>query len=118
MKSESVSRAEVPALRQNRLASVSFTVAAVTVVAALGLVEADLAASGQVARTTLPAGSVLYLRLEGAVSTKTSHLREAVTARVVREVPASLNDTEIAIPVGAVVRGLVEKLVPSSSPAD
>jgi hypothetical protein len=118
MKSESVSRAEIAALRQNRLASVSFTVAAVTVVAGLALLEANLAASGQAARTTLPAGSVLYLRLESAVSTKTSHLREAVTARVVREVPASLNDTEIAIPVGAVVRGLVEKLVPSSSPTD
>jgi len=34
------------------------------------------------AATTLAAGTVLYLRLETPVSTKTSHLRDAVTRRV------------------------------------
>lgn len=118
MKSESFFPAEVPSPRRNRLAPTSFTLAAVTVLAGLALAEADLAAPGQPARTTLPAGSVLHLRLESAVSTKTSHLREAVAARVVREVPASPHGKEIAIPVAVVVRGSIEKLVPSSSPTD
>lgn len=118
MKSKSLSLAEFPAPEKHLLTPLSFTLAALTVLAGLALVEAALAASGQAASVTLPAGSVLYLRLESAASTKTSHLREPVTARVVREVPASPNNAEIAIPVGAVVRGLVEKLVPSSSPTD
>jgi hypothetical protein len=82
------------------------------------LAEADLAAQAEATHTTLPAGSVLCLRLESAVSTKTSHLRDAVTARVVREVPALPSEKGIAVPVGTIVRGLVEKLIPSSSPTD
>jgi len=68
--------------------------------------------------TTLAAGTVLHLRLETPVSTKTSHLRDAVTARVVREVPAQSGGREIAIPLGTLARGLIEKLIPSSSPTD
>jgi hypothetical protein len=68
--------------------------------------------------TTLAAGTVLHLRLETPVSTKTSHLKDAVTARVVREVPAQSGGREVAIPLGTLARGLIEKLIPSSSPAD
>ena len=68
--------------------------------------------------TTLGAGTVLYLRLETPVSTKASHLKGTVTARVVREVPAQPGGREVAIPLGTVARGLIEKLIPSSSPAD
>ncbi len=69
----------------------------------------------QLPNTSLPAGTVLCLRLESSVSTKTSHLREAVTARLVREVPGPQG---ILIPLGAVARGRIEKLIPSSNPAD
>ena len=75
-------------------------------------------AEGVSAPATLPEGTVLYLRLQSAVSTKASHLREAVTAQVVREVPVVPGARDIAIPVGAVVRGVVDKLIPSSNPTD
>lgn len=65
--------------------------------------------------TSLPAGTELFLRLETAVGTKTSHLRQAVTARVVREVPGGEG---ILIPLGTLIRGCIEKLIPSSSPTD
>jgi hypothetical protein len=93
-------------------------VAALLAFAGLARAVAGLPTEEHPTTTPLPAGAALYLRLESAVSTKTSHLREAVTARVVREVPASPNEKEIAIPVGVVVRGSIEKLVPSSSPTD
>jgi hypothetical protein len=64
---------------------------------------------------SLPAGYALYLRLEGTVSTTTSHLHEAVKARVVREVDSA---NGVLIPVGAEVQGQIEKLIPSSSPTD
>ncbi len=64
---------------------------------------------------TLPAGTVLYLRLRVPVSTKASHLRAAIAAEVVRDVPGSKS---VAIPVGAILRGQIAKLIPSSSPDD
>ena len=64
---------------------------------------------------TLPPGTVLWLRLETPLSTKSCHLRQSVTARVVREVKES---DGVAIPLGAIVRGSIEKLIPSSSPDD
>jgi hypothetical protein len=67
---------------------------------------------------TLPAGTLLYLRLETPVTTKGSHLKQPVAARVVREVPAPLGARNVLIPVGATLRGLIEKLIPSSNPSD
>jgi len=64
---------------------------------------------------SLPAGTLVYLRLETAVSSKTSHLHDPVVARVVREVPCPAG---IAIPLGGVVKGHIERLIPSSSPAE
>ena len=52
------------------------------------------------------------------MSTKSSHLKQAVTARVVRDVPAPSGDGRVLIPVGATVRGTIDKLIPSSSPTD
>lgn len=118
MKSGPVSPSRDAAPGRHRLLPAKCAIAALIVLAGLTSAEAFLAAQAEPARTTLPAGSVLYLRLESAVSTKTSHLREGVTARVVREVPALPREKGIAVPVGAVVRGLVERLVPSSSPTD
>ncbi len=71
--------------------------------------------AGQIQSLTLPAGTRLYVRLETPVSTKTSHLRDAVKARVVREVLAGQS---VALPFGAVVQGRIEKLIPTSSPTD
>jgi hypothetical protein len=64
---------------------------------------------------TVAAGTKLYIRLEVAVSTKTSHLHEAVTARVVREVTSGGG---VTVPIGAEVRGTLEKVIPASDPAD
>jgi len=64
---------------------------------------------------TLAVGTVLHLRLTSAVSTKTSHLHQSITAKVVREV--TLGDS-VAIPLGAPASGRIEKLIPASNPAD
>ena len=66
-------------------------------------------------KVSVPAGTKLYVRLVTPVSTKTSHLRDAVTTRVVREVPAP---TGVVVPLGAQVLGTVQQLVPSSNPTD
>ena len=67
------------------------------------------------APNTLASGTRLYVRLEAAVSTKTSHLHQAVTVRVVREVTT---DQGVLVPIGAEVTGAIEKLIPTSNPAD
>ncbi len=61
-------------------------------------------------------GTKFCLRLETPVSTTKSHLGDEIQARVVREVPAQSDAAEVAIPLGAVARGKVEKLIPTSSP--
>ncbi|MFZ0959764.1 MAG: LssY C-terminal domain-containing protein [Terriglobia bacterium] len=67
------------------------------------------------APNTLASGTKLYVRLEAAVSTQTSHLGQAVTARVVREVPSDQGDF---VPIGAEVTGKIAKLIPTSAPTD
>ena len=67
------------------------------------------------ASNTLAAGTPLYLRLETPVSTKTSHLNQAVNARVVREVT---NGQSVLVPIGAEVKGKIEKLIPTSESTD
>lgn len=64
---------------------------------------------------TLGIGSRLYIRLESEVSTKTSHLNQAVTARVVRQ---AVTGQGVLIPLGAEVTGTIAKLIPSSDPTD
>jgi len=89
---------------------------------AAGLFLARLVGAGEVvgssAHSTLPAGTLLYLRLENAVSTKSSHLKAPVSARVVREVRSQTANGAVRIPVGTVVRGIIDKVIPSSSPTD
>jgi hypothetical protein len=75
----------------------------------------SLAAASPQQGAPLPAGTVLWLRLGTPVSTKSSHLRQPVTARVVREIKGA---NGVAIPLGAVAHGRIEKLIPSSSPDD
>ena len=55
---------------------------------------------------SLPAGSVLYLHLQTAVSTKTAKQGQAVTAVLAREVPLPGG---IALPYGSTFKGTVEK---------
>jgi hypothetical protein len=79
------------------------------------LAEPEASVEGKGAHQALASGAQLYLRLETAVSTQTSHLHGAVRARVVREVDGP---NGVLIPLGAEVRGRLEKLIPSSSPTD
>lgn len=65
--------------------------------------------------TSLPAGSVVWLRLDAPLSTKTSHLHDQVTARVIREVRQAGG---VAIPLGTPVIGRIDKLIPASTPDD
>ena len=67
------------------------------------------------APNTLASGTKLYLRLGTAVSTKTSHLNQVVTARVVREVTSNQG---VLVPIGAEVMGKIVKLIPASDPTD
>jgi hypothetical protein len=67
------------------------------------------------ARNTLATGRKLYVRLETAVSTKTSHLNQAVTARVVRDIT---NGQWVLVPIGSEVSGKITKLIPPVDPSD
>jgi hypothetical protein len=67
------------------------------------------------APNTLAGGTKLYVRLGAAVSTKAPHLNQAVTARVVREVTS---DQGVLVPIGAVVTGTIQELIPTSDPTD
>jgi hypothetical protein len=63
--------------------------------------------------TSLPAGTVIYLRLTTPVSSKSSKHHDAVRATVARDVTTQ---SGVVIPTGAVVSGRIEKLVKSSRP--
>ena len=64
---------------------------------------------------TVPAGTVLYLRLKTPVSTTSSNLNQKVQAEVERSVRGP---EVVQIPLGALVNGNVARLIPSSSPTD
>lgn len=88
---------------------IAFTMLAVTLATSSGaLGQAD-------APHTLLVGTRLYIRLQTAASTKTSHLHQTVAARVVREVVC---DQGILVPLGTEVAGKIEKLIPASDPTD
>ena len=55
---------------------------------------------------SLPAGTVLYLRLQTAVSTKTSKEGQTITASLAREVEVQGG---VAIPFGSTFKGAIEK---------
>jgi hypothetical protein len=73
------------------------------------------AASAVESATSLPAGTVVYLRLTTPVSSKTSKNQDAVKATVARDVTTPAG---VVIPIGAVVSGRIEKVVKSSTPDD
>ena len=64
---------------------------------------------------TIPSGTVLYVRLQTPVSTKTCKKGQAVTGSVAREVTTQGG---AAIPLGATLKGSIEKCVQPSSAED
>ncbi|MFZ0960946.1 MAG: LssY C-terminal domain-containing protein [Terriglobia bacterium] len=62
---------------------------------------------------TLPVGTVLYLHLQTAVSTKTSQQGQAVTASLAREVAVQGGT---AIPFGSTLKGTIEKCAQPGAP--
>jgi hypothetical protein len=62
---------------------------------------------------SLPAGTVLHLRLSTPVSSQSAKNHDAVKATVARDVTSQAG---VVIPAGAVVTGRIEKLVKSSRP--
>src|SRR5690348_1236695 len=72
-------------------------------------------ATGYSAGATLPAGTLMYLRLDTEVSTETSHYHAPIAAHVVREV-ATVDG--VVIPLASTVSGTISTLIPSSSPTD
>ncbi len=75
--------------------------------------RAQAAPSPPEGKESLPAGTSLYVRLQTAVSTTQSHLHAPISAVVVRPASAAAG---IVVPLGAVARGRIAKLIPSSSP--
>jgi hypothetical protein len=64
---------------------------------------------------TLETGSKIYVRLEMILSTRSSHLNQPVTVRVVRDIG---NGKLILVPIGAEVTGKVAKIIPPQTPSD
>ncbi len=64
---------------------------------------------------TLAAGTKLYVRLEVGVSTKTSHLNQVVTARVVRD---ATTHQGVMVPIGSEVTGKIVRVIPPLDPSD
>lgn len=62
---------------------------------------------------SLPAGTILYIRLTTPVSTATSKVHATVTAHVVRQVLAG---NSVVIPLGTVLEGDIEKIAKSTDP--
>lgn len=62
---------------------------------------------------TLPAGTILHLHLKTAISTKTSQEGQPITASLVREVVVQ---DGVALPLGSVLRGVVEKCSQPTTP--
>ena len=109
-----------PALRTRHLARASYGSGFAWVVlwfmsfaATFGITGGGYSQAGS--QNTLSSGTTLYVRLVTPVSTKSSHLNQTVTAQVVREVT---NGQGVLIPIGAIASGKIEKLIPSSQPAD
>ena len=63
----------------------------------------------------LAAGTKLYVRLEAGVSTKTSHLSQVVSARVVRD---AMTPQGVLVPIGSEVTGKIVRVIPPLSSSD
>ncbi|MGH9355402.1 MAG: LssY C-terminal domain-containing protein [Terriglobia bacterium] len=65
--------------------------------------------------SSLPKGTILYVRLETPVSTTSSKLHQKVTARTVRQI---FMGGKVVVPLGAQLAGEIEKLHSSGTPDD
>lgn len=63
----------------------------------------------------LPAGTILYLRLKTAASTTASRLDAPAEAVAARDIDGKGG---VAVPLGAIVRGKITTLIPSSNPSE
>jgi hypothetical protein len=61
---------------------------------------------------SLPAGAVLYIRLDTRVSTSSSKVGQGVKAHVVRQI---FDGTGVVVPLGATIQGKVEKIAKSAN---
>ncbi|MGH9401779.1 MAG: LssY C-terminal domain-containing protein [Terriglobia bacterium] len=62
---------------------------------------------------SLPAGTILYIRLVTPVSTATSKVHATITAHIVRQV---MDGNSVVVPLGAVLEGDIDKIVKSTDP--
>ncbi len=81
----------------------------------MGLCNPGIARADEGGPNTLEAGRKLYVRLEMIVSTRSSHLNQPISARVVRDIG---NDKSVLIPIGAEVSGKLAKVIPPATPSD
>jgi len=71
--------------------------------------------SSSISASSLPAGTILYVRLKTPVSTTSSKVHQKVTAQTVRQIFVS---GKVVAPLGAQLTGEIEKLHASSTPDD
>ncbi len=71
--------------------------------------------SDMVTANTLETGRKIYVRLEMIVSTRSSHLNQPLTVRVVRDIG---NDKRVLIPIGAEITGKIAKIIPPETTSD
>ncbi len=73
---------------------------------------AEIVPQGQ---NSLPAGSLLYIRLDTPVSTASSKVHQAVKAHVVRQI---FTGNQVAVPLGATLEGEIAQIHQSANPDD
>src|SRR5579875_3015045 len=71
--------------------------------------------SSSVSPTSLPKGTILYVRLKTAVGTTSSKIHQKVAAEIVRQV---FINGKVAVPLGAQLTGEINKLHSSLTPDD
>lgn len=98
-----------------RAVLIGFTLSCVLAAAMLAAGSAAAAPVEQSASSSVPAGTILYVRLKTPVSTATSKVNQAVTATVERQV---LANGKVVVPLGAELGGKIEKLHSSTGPDD
>lgn len=73
---------------------------------------AEAVSQGQ---NSLPAGTLIYIRLDTPVSTASSKVHQAVKAHVVRQIFAG---SQVAVPLGATLNGEITQIHQSANPDD
>ncbi len=82
---------------------------------AIGVCSAVSPVSEATAALSLPAGTVLYIRLETPINSTSSKVHQKVSAEVIRQ---SFVGGKVAVPLGAKLTGEITKLHASANPND